>query len=53
MTFDDLTIGQGTTAADTLISITATSARAEEFLMHVTGVAANLIDTFDFVGDVA
>jgi len=53
LTFDDLTIAQGTTAADTLISITATSARAEEFLMHVTGVAANLIDTFDFVGDVA
>ena len=42
---DLLTIEAGATSSDTLISITATS----EYLMHVVGVANNLITDADFV----
>ena len=46
LTFAQLTVAaDATTAADTVISITATS----EYLMTVTGVAYGFIDTDDFV----
>ena len=46
LTFAELTVAaDATTAADTVISITATS----EYLMTVTGVAYGYIDTDDFV----
>jgi hypothetical protein len=45
LTASQLTVAQGTTAADSVISIKATAAASgyEEFLMHVTGVATSAL----------
>jgi hypothetical protein len=54
LAFGDLTIAEGDTVNDTIISIKAvaaygsTAAVAEEFLMHVTGVEDTDITSFDF-----
>jgi hypothetical protein len=45
LTTSQLTVAEGTTSADSLISIkaTASASGAEEFLMHVTGVATSAL----------
>ena len=50
LTYSQLTVvADANTTADTVISITATSTTAEEYLMTVTGVAYGLIQADDFV----